>query len=92
MARKAGAASAARLNQIAVAGIVALLGVSHMFNSMDRQVFPTLLSAMISQYGLTLPQAGFVSTVFTIMVALFGNAQRLATSFAKTYPAHGPGV
>ena len=56
-------ASAAPLNQIAVAGIVALLGVSYMFNSMDRQVFPALLSAIIPQYGLTLLQAGFVSTV-----------------------------
>ena len=65
-------ASAAPLNQIAVAGIVALLGISYMFNSMDRQVFPALLSAIIPQYGLTLPQAGFVSTVFTVMVAVFG--------------------
>ena len=32
----------------------------------------TLLSAIIPQYGLTLPQAGFVSTIFTVMVALFG--------------------
>jgi MFS transporter, DHA1 family, inner membrane transport protein len=65
-------ASAVALNQIAVAGIVALLGISYMFNSMDRQVFPALLSAIIPQYGLTLPQAGFVSTVFTVMVAIFG--------------------
>jgi MFS family permease len=65
-------ASAAPLNQVAAAGMVALLGVSYMFNSMDRQVFPALLSAIIPQYGLTLPQAGFVSTVFTVMVALFG--------------------
>jgi hypothetical protein len=55
-------ASAASLNQIAVAGTVALLGISYMFNSMDRQVFPALLSAIIPQDGLTLPQAGFVST------------------------------
>jgi DHA1 family inner membrane transport protein len=65
-------ASAVPLNRTAVAGIVALLGVSYMFNSMDRQVFPALLSAIIPQYGLTLPQAGFVSTVFTVMVAIFG--------------------
>lgn len=65
-------ASAAPLHQVAVAGIVALLGISYMFNSMDRQVFPALLSAVILEYGLTLPQAGFVSTVFTIMVAIFG--------------------
>jgi MFS family permease len=43
-----------------------------MFNSMDRQVFPALLSAIIPRYGLTLPQAGFVSAVFTVMVAVFG--------------------
>jgi MFS transporter, DHA1 family, inner membrane transport protein len=65
-------ASAASLNQIAVAGTVALLGISYMFNSMDRQVFPALLSAIIPQDGLTLPQAGFVSTAFTVMVAIFG--------------------
>src|SRR6201987_3205698 len=69
---KPATASAPPLHQIAVAGIVALLGISYMFNSMDRQVFPALLSAVIPQYGLTLPQAGFVSTVFTVMVAIFG--------------------
>lgn len=53
-------------------GIVVLLGISYLFNSMDRQVFPALLSAIIPQYGLTLPQAGFVSAVFTVMVAIFG--------------------
>jgi DHA1 family inner membrane transport protein len=68
---KPATASAPPLRQIAVAGIVALLGISYMFNSMDRQVFPALLSAVIPQYGLTLPQAGFVSTVFTVMVAIF---------------------
>jgi MFS transporter, DHA1 family, inner membrane transport protein len=65
-------ASAAPLNQIAVAGMVAFFGISYMFNSIDRQVFPALLSAIIPQYGLTLPQAGFVATVFTVMVAIFG--------------------
>jgi MFS family permease len=56
----------------AALGIVALLGISYMFNSMDRQVFPALLSAIIPRYDLTLPQAGFVSAVFTVMVAIFG--------------------
>src|SRR6201987_1111060 len=69
---KPATASAPPLHQIAVAGIVALLGISYMFNSMDRQVFPALLSAGIPQYGLTLPQARFVSTVFPVMVAIFG--------------------
>jgi hypothetical protein len=33
-------------NQMSLAAIVVLLGVSYMFNSMDRQVFPALLSAI----------------------------------------------
>jgi MFS transporter, DHA1 family, inner membrane transport protein len=60
------------ITRVAALAIVGLLGVSYMFNSMDRQVFPALLSAIIPRYGLTLPQAGFVSAVFTVMVAVFG--------------------
>jgi MFS transporter, DHA1 family, inner membrane transport protein len=52
-------------------GLVLLLGISYMFNSMDRQVFPALLASIRSDYGLTLPQGGFVSTVFTINVVIF---------------------
>ena len=52
-------------------GLVLLLGVSYMFNAMDRQVFPALLGSIRSDYGLTLPEAGFVSTVFTVNVAIF---------------------
>jgi DHA1 family inner membrane transport protein len=52
-------------------GLVLLLGVSYMFNAMDRQVFPALLGSIRSAYGLTLPEAGFVSTVFTVNVAIF---------------------
>jgi hypothetical protein len=44
-------AAAAPLKQFAVAGIVALLGLSYMFNSIDRQVFPALLSAIIPDSG-----------------------------------------
>jgi MFS transporter, DHA1 family, inner membrane transport protein len=65
-------AAAMPVKRMAVLGSVALLGISYMFNSMDRQVFPALLSAIIPRYGLTLPQAGFVSAVFTVMVAIFG--------------------
>ncbi len=65
-------AAAMPLKRLAALGMVALLGISYMFNSMDRQVFPALLSAIISRYGLSLPQAGFVSAVFTVMVAIFG--------------------
>ena len=52
-------------------GLVLLLGVSYMFNAMDRQVFPALLASIRADYGLTLPQGGFVSTVFTINVVIF---------------------
>jgi len=52
-------------------GLVLLLGISYMFNAMDRQVFPALLGSIRADYGLTLPEAGFVSTVFTVNVAIF---------------------
>ena len=52
-------------------GLVLLLGVSYMFNAMDRQVFPALLVSIRADYGLTLPQGGFVSTVFTVNVVIF---------------------
>ena len=65
-------AAAMPLKRMATLGIVVLLGISYMFNSMDRQVFPALLSVIIPRFGLTLPQAGFVSAVFTVMVAIFG--------------------
>jgi MFS transporter, DHA1 family, inner membrane transport protein len=64
--------SAIPVKRSAEIGFVVLLGISYLFNSMDRQVFPALLSAIVPRYGLTLPQAGFVSAVFTIMVAIFG--------------------
>jgi len=42
-----------------------------MLNGMDRQVFPALLTNIRLQYGLSLAQGGFVSTAFTITVAVF---------------------
>ena len=59
-------------SQMPLAAIIVLLGISYMFNSMDRQVFPALLTVIIPHYGLTLPQAGLVSTIFTVTVAIFG--------------------
>jgi hypothetical protein len=38
-------------NQMSLATIVVLLGVSYMFNSMDRQVFPALLSTPVRGLG-----------------------------------------
>jgi DHA1 family inner membrane transport protein len=67
-------------------GLVLLLGVSYMFNAMDRQVFPALLGNIRSDYGLTLPQAGFVSTVFTVNVAIFAALSGwFMTRFGRRY-------
>jgi predicted MFS family arabinose efflux permease len=67
-------------------GLVLLLGVSYMFNAMDRQVFPALLGSIRSDYGLTLPQAGFVSTVFTVNVAIFAALSGwFMTRFGRRY-------
>jgi len=66
------AESAARpTNMRRAIGLVVLLGISYMFNAMDRQVFPALLGSIRSEYSLTLPEAGFVSTIFTVNVAIF---------------------
>jgi len=65
------AESPLRTNRLLVVGCFLLLGTSYMFNAMDRQVFPALLASIRPQYGLSLAQGGFVSTAFTITVALF---------------------
>lgn len=54
------------------AWILALLGISYIFNSMDRQAFPALLGQINQDYQLTLAQGGFFSTIFAINIALFG--------------------
>jgi predicted MFS family arabinose efflux permease len=61
-----------RSTQMPAGALVVLLGFSYMFNSMDRQVFPALLTAIIPHYRLTLSQAGLASTIFTVTVAIFG--------------------
>ena len=38
-------ATALPIKRSVALGIVVILGISYMFNSMDRQVFPALLSA-----------------------------------------------
>ena len=54
-----------------IIGLVLLLGVSYTFNAMDRQVFRALLARILADYGVTLPQDGFASTVFAVNVAIF---------------------
>jgi MFS family permease len=62
--------------------VMGLLGISYTFNALDRHVFPALLGGIRTTYGLTLAQAGFVSTVFTVNIALFG---ALSGWFLKRY-------
>jgi len=56
---------------LAVAGIAILLG-SYVINAMDRQLFPLILPEVRREFGFDLPQAGLMSTVFTIGMALAG--------------------
>jgi MFS family permease len=62
---------AERYGKATVTFCVLLMGISYMFNAGDRQVFPALLVAIRKEYGLSLPEAGFVSTIFTFNVAIF---------------------
>jgi DHA1 family inner membrane transport protein len=61
-----------KLTKTSLVLVMVLLGISYMFNAMDRQVFPALLGGIRETYGLTLAQSGFASTVFTVNVAIFG--------------------
>ena len=52
-------------------GIAIVLG-SYSINAMDRALFPLLLPEVRREYGFALPEAGLMSTVFTIGMALAG--------------------
>lgn len=56
---------------LALLGIAILLG-SYVVNAMDRQLFPLILPEVRREFGFDLPQAGLMSTVFTIGMALAG--------------------
>ena len=58
-------------NAIAIAA-VAILILSYCVNAMDRTLFPLILTDVRKEYGFTLPQAGLMSTVFTIGMTLAG--------------------
>lgn len=51
---------------------LAVLGLSYILNSMDRQALPALLESITRDYQLTLAQGGLLSTVFAANIALFG--------------------
>jgi MFS family permease len=52
--------------------VLAVLGLSYILNSMDRQALPALLEEIKRDYQLTLAQGGLLSTAFAINIALFG--------------------
>lgn len=58
-------------NALALLGIAILLG-SYVINAMDRQLFPLVLPEVRREFGFDLPQAGLMSTVFTLGMALAG--------------------
>jgi DHA1 family inner membrane transport protein len=59
------------LRQMQLVAIVGLPGTSYMFNSMDRQVFPALLSAIMPHYGLV-AAGGTRQHDIQVTVAIFG--------------------
>jgi MFS family permease len=56
---------------IAIAAI-AILIVSYAVNAMDRALFPLMLTDVRREYGFSLPQAGLMSTFFTLGMTLAG--------------------
>jgi DHA1 family inner membrane transport protein len=56
---------------IAVAAIAVLI-CSYCINAMDRTLFPLMLTDVRREYGFTLPQAGLMSTFFTLGMAFAG--------------------
>ena len=56
---------------MALLGIAMLLG-SYVINAMDRQLFPLILPEVRREFAFSLPEAGLMSTVFTIGMALAG--------------------
>jgi predicted MFS family arabinose efflux permease len=51
---------------------LAILGLSYILNSIDRQALPALLGEIRRDYDFTLAQGGLLSTIFAINIAIFG--------------------
>jgi len=56
---------------LALIGIAAAIA-SYAVNAMDRTLFPLILPEVAKEYNFALPEAGLMSTVFTIGMALAG--------------------
>ena len=55
----------------AAAGIIVMI-VSYGINAMDRTLFPLILTDVRREYGFDLQQAGLMSTIFTLGMAVAG--------------------
>src|SRR5579872_6852150 len=60
-----------RSGSIVLLGIAVLI-LSYSVNAMDRALFPLILPEVAREYHFALPEAGLMSTVFTIGMALSG--------------------
>lgn len=66
-----GKSDAANAHVTAMAMFAVLLA-SYAINAMDRQIFPLLLTDVRREYGFSLADAGLLSTIFTLGMALAG--------------------
>jgi MFS family permease len=66
--------SAAReaANSLAPILLLLILCLAYSINAADRQIFPTLLPAIREAFGYDLKVAGFLSTIFTLGLAVAG--------------------
>ena len=65
------AASGPAISATAIAMYAVLLG-SYAINAMDRQLFPVLAPDVRRDYHFTLANAGLLSTIFTLGMAVAG--------------------
>lgn len=49
-----------------------ILLVSYAINAMDRQIFPLIAADVLHEYGFSLAEAGLLSTIFTLGMAVAG--------------------
>jgi MFS transporter, DHA1 family, inner membrane transport protein len=72
-AARAGVGETSRTSGSAIAiAAIAVLIASYCVNAMDRTLFPLMLTDVRKEYGFSLPQAGLMSTFFTLGMTLAG--------------------
>jgi MFS family permease len=52
--------------------MLVVVAASYVVNAMDRQVFPVLLPNISRDYGFSLAEGGFLSTIFTLGIGIGG--------------------